>query len=753
MTSQEKWRKRRNKLLVAFLACTIICVMIVVWHFYSIRNIIEIKDGHKTVAQIDAENRRLAVFGLQGQHALSISLDSEKIASGGLHSLKACNNPAKGSACLSWAESSLSVTAARFGDSDDVHKLHCVKVEWDMASSSVPLDCVELTTRGDAKQVVWFGGHSYVLYPPQEEKGNASCDSQCVKYIPGGFSVATPFGESLLNRGGLVIEPLWFSSEGIVIKASTHHSVNVCLNVCSGQPKLCLTAFPDSAHQSLHHSDDGFHLDYMVCVADTLPSSFQETVEHFVRPDREHQDVLDSFQDMINDGAYFEGDLEKKITGDSTPDAPPNSTLTGACRSLIEQPLWNIAWQVPEFNATVLKRHLEPLHSLGLGGTGHVANVSQVYSTLGNFRLRNDSVTSMYDFISVLHDYMDWKVMLPLTAFLNYDSENFDLVAKKKFILTDSDKFVPSLTRLRSGQDTFFPGVLDLTNSNATTWFLDKATDMKQRLGIDHLYMYYGQSAWLPEHYRFTKPLHNPGHFSTLFADVAYKIGRCSVSEVAYDSQMRRQFVSLSPSVTMRGTLSSALAAGLQGYPFFVASFPCPLLDAAKLMEKGALREGLIRWIEMVAFFPVMHIPWDYDVFQEAKISTNSLAQIIKKYVDLRNKPVLKSALQNAIQQAEVNNTRPVIAPLWMAPGALPALQDKAESRGKLLLTQDQFMVGPDVVVAPIVDIGAVSRDLYLPPGKWKDILKNSTFDTSEGKWIKRYNVPVEDTAAFVRLS
>jgi alpha-glucosidase (family GH31 glycosyl hydrolase) len=33
----------------------------------------------------------------------------------------------------------------------------------------------------------------------------------------------------------------------------------------------------------------------------------------------------------------------------------------------------------------------------------------------------------------------------------------------------------------------------------------------------------------------------------------------------------------------------------------------------------------------------------------------------------------------------------------------------------------DQFLVGDDLLVAPVVEKGARKRDIYLPPGEWQD--------------------------------
>jgi alpha-glucosidase (family GH31 glycosyl hydrolase) len=61
----------------------------------------------------------------------------------------------------------------------------------------------------------------------------------------------------------------------------------------------------------------------------------------------------------------------------------------------------------------------------------------------------------------------------------------------------------------------------------------------------------------------------------------------------------------------------------------------------------------------------------------------------------------------------------------------------------------DQFMLGPDVVVAPVVTKGAVVRDVYLPKGRWVDHRTKKTADG--GRWLRAYPAPLDVLPVFVR--
>jgi alpha-glucosidase (family GH31 glycosyl hydrolase) len=60
----------------------------------------------------------------------------------------------------------------------------------------------------------------------------------------------------------------------------------------------------------------------------------------------------------------------------------------------------------------------------------------------------------------------------------------------------------------------------------------------------------------------------------------------------------------------------------------------------------------------------------------------------------------------------------------------------------------DQYLLGRDLLVAPIVEEGATTRRLYLPPGTWHDLWADRTY--TGGSWIER-EAPLEQIPVFVR--
>ena len=64
-------------------------------------------------------------------------------------------------------------------------------------------------------------------------------------------------------------------------------------------------------------------------------------------------------------------------------------------------------------------------------------------------------------------------------------------------------------------------------------------------------------------------------------------------------------------------------------------------------------------------------------------------------------------------------------------------------------LEATQYMFGPDVLVAPVVEAGAVAKDVYLPKGaRWIDARSSRSYEG--GQWICA-DAPLAEIPVFVR--
>jgi sulfoquinovosidase len=119
-------------------------------------------------------------------------------------------------------------------------------------------------------------------------------------------------------------------------------------------------------------------------------------------------------------------------------------------------------------------------------------------------------------------------------------------------------------------------------------------------------------------------------------------------------------------------------------------------------------KELFLRWAEWAALTPIFrlhgsvaagtHAPWTYD------------RQTVRIYRRLSQLHVAAVPLIARLWRHAARTGMPIARPLWLAaPGdAIAARQDQ------------QWMLGPNVLVAPVVEPGARSRRVYLPRGCWQ---------------------------------
>ncbi len=119
-------------------------------------------------------------------------------------------------------------------------------------------------------------------------------------------------------------------------------------------------------------------------------------------------------------------------------------------------------------------------------------------------------------------------------------------------------------------------------------------------------------------------------------------------------------------------------------------------------------KELLIRWAQWATLSPVMrlhgsanagtHMPWNYD--EETLAIWRQLSAL-----RLRAQPYI----QRLWQEAAITGI-PIARPLWLE------FPDDPQAAAQ----DQQWLLGPDVLVAPVVTEGATSREVYFPQGCWK---------------------------------
>jgi len=146
-------------------------------------------------------------------------------------------------------------------------------------------------------------------------------------------------------------------------------------------------------------------------------------------------------------------------------------------------------------------------------------------------------------------------------------------------------------------------------------------------------------------------------------------------------------------------------------------------------------KELLMRWTEMAAFTPIMRThegnrPGDNHQFDSDLETLQHLAAMTRAFSHL--KPYMKTlATENAIKGT------PVQRPLFL----------HYEQDDNCYDIQYQYLLGPDLLVAPVYQKGAQRWEVYLPADSWVHVWSGVRFD---GGWIE-VDAPIGQPPVFYR--
>ena len=201
---------------------------------------------------------------------------------------------------------------------------------------------------------------------------------------------------------------------------------------------------------------------------------------------------------------------------------------------------------------------------------------------------------------------------------------------------------------------------------------------------------------------------------------------------------------------SLRDQFAAGLNMGIAGIPWWTTDiggfFGADVRDPA-------FHELLVRWFEYGTFCPVMRLHgyrWPIQpqvgttggatclsgAPNEVWSYTDEVYEILKDYLFLREK--MKPYIEKIMQQAHEKGT-PVMRPLFY---------DFPED-GKAWETEDAYMFGPDILVAPVMYAGQTTRSVYLPAGAvWTNYW---TGDKLEGGQTVSVEAPLEQIPLFMK--
>ncbi len=144
--------------------------------------------------------------------------------------------------------------------------------------------------------------------------------------------------------------------------------------------------------------------------------------------------------------------------------------------------------------------------------------------------------------------------------------------------------------------------------------------------------------------------------------------------------------------------------------------------------------ELYIRWMQFGTFTPIFR-PHGSGIPSEPVYFSDSVQKIVRKYMKLRYRMLPYN------YSLAWNNT------ISGLPLAMP-LQFLNPSNNQCVNIENEYYWGKEMLIAPVLERGILSRDIYLPEGQWIDFNTDATY---AGARNISYPLTIEDIPVFVK--
>lgn len=307
---------------------------------------------------------------------------------------------------------------------------------------------------------------------------------------------------------------------------------------------------------------------------------------------------------------------------------------------------------------------------------------------------------------------LGFKVMVWVCPFVSPDTQNFRDLEAKELLLKDSTPMAVAEAKMWIGKTApaalirWWDGVsgcLDFSNPKACAWFKSQLDILVRDYGVDGFKFDAADAVFYPA--RVVSHVATlPNEHAELYAQfgldyplneyrAAWKMAGRSLAQRLQDKAHKWE--------DLQQLIPDTLAQGLMGY-----AFTCPDMIGGGLLDSFLSsatidQELMVRSAQVHALMPMMQFsaaPWRV-LDAEHNTLCRRAAELHTQHADT----IL------ALARHAADTGVPIVRPLcWHWP-----------NRGYEKI-KDQFMLGDDILVAPIVVKGGYSRTVVFPPGLWR---------------------------------
>ncbi|XP_066146993.1 myogenesis-regulating glycosidase [Euwallacea fornicatus] len=397
---------------------------------------------------------------------------------------------------------------------------------------------------------------------------------------------------------------------------------------------------------------------------------------------------------------------------------------------MIEEPIWTTwaKYKKPINDASVLE-FAENIRSQGYKG-GQLEIDDLWERCYGSQEFDEAKFGNITETVKKLHED-NWRVSLWIHPFVNDDCQNNSDIGK------ESGYFVrnPANETHAVWWDGDNAHQIDFTNPEAAKWWADRVSKLKDTYGFDSFKFDGGETDYVNQPAVYKDVEITPNILNQKYIETCVTFGDLIEVRSSFRAQRYGEFIRMLDKDSVWGLdnglaslVTTLLQLNMNGYVMVL-----PDMIGGNGYAQKPNGELIVRWTQANTFMPSMQfsfLPWDY----ENEIA--GITDIIKKYVDLHKQyaPNILKAMNRSIEEGT-----PVNAPIWWI--------DPTDATA--LANDNEFLLGEEILVAPILTEGATTRDVYLPKGEWKD--GNDGMVYTGPATLKDYSAPIEVLPYFIK--
>lgn len=305
---------------------------------------------------------------------------------------------------------------------------------------------------------------------------------------------------------------------------------------------------------------------------------------------------------------------------------------------------------------------------------------------------------------------MGFSVMLWAVPYISPDSNAYRKLKSKDALVKNPDGS-PYIFEWWEG----YSALLDISSEYGYDWILSKFKNLQEKYGVDGFKLDGGDGRYIKDNIVTAGNLTANG-YSELWAKIGSKFplnelrACCKCGGLPIVQRVADRHHVWNDTHGICGLVAKGVTQSLVGYPYF-----CPDMVGGGLfsdfMGKGVSEidtELFIRYCQAAALMPIMQFSFDYwrMLDPETVRICNNFARLHTEFGDYIYKYALNAAKTG-----------------------VPIVRNMAYQFNELHGVRDQFMLGDDYLIAPVLEKGRRTQGVKLPTGKWKYVPDGTVFE------------------------